>query len=103
MECHFEMKEGKLTVMVPKELDHHCANQLRKETDLLIDAYRIRTLVFDFTNTEFMDSSGIGVVIGRSRNMKFFGGQVYAEHMNPRVEQIFRVAGLHRLVQVQEK
>lgn len=98
MECSFEIKEGKLTVMVPKELDHHCASQLRKETDVLIDAYHIRKLVFDFSNTEFMDSSGIGVIIGRSRNMGYSGGQVVAEHLNRRVEQIFRVAGLHKLI-----
>ena len=47
-----------------------------------------------------MDSSGIGVIIGRSRNMGFTGGQVIAENMNQRVEQIFRVAGLNKLITV---
>lgn len=100
MECNFEIQEGKLTIMVPKELDHHCASQLRKETDVLIDAYHIRKLIFDFSNTEFMDSSGIGVIIGRSKNMGYFGGQVVAQHVNRRVEQIFRAAGLHKLITV---
>ena len=65
MECHYELKAGCLTISMPKELDHHSAEQLRMEADLLIDSYRVRSLVFDFAGTEFMDSSGIGVLIGR--------------------------------------
>ena len=100
MEYNLERNEGKLTVTMPKEVDHHCANQIRMEADLLIDTYHVRKLIFDFSHTEFMDSSGIGVIIGRSRNMGFTGGQVIAENMNQRVEQIFRVAGLNKLITV---
>ena len=100
MEYNLERNEGKLTVTMPKEVDHHCANQIRMEADLLIDTYHARKLIFDFSHTEFMDSSGIGVIIGRSRNMGFTGGQVIAENMNQRVEQIFRVAGLNKLITV---
>ena len=100
MEYNLERNEGKLTVTMPKEVDHHCANQIRMEADLLIDTYHVRKLIFDFSRTEFMDSSGIGVIIGRSRNMGFSGGQVIAENLNQRVEQIFRVAGLNKLVTV---
>lgn len=100
MEYNLERNEGKLTVTMPKEVDHHCANQIRMEADLLIDTYHVRKLIFDFSHTEFMDSSGISVIIGRSRNMGFTGGQVIAENMNQRVEQIFRVAGLNKLITV---
>ena len=100
MEYNLERNEGKLTVTMPKEVDHHCANQIRMEADLLIDTYHVRKLIFGFSHTEFMDSSGIGVIIGRSRNMGFTGGQVIAENMSQRVEQIFRVAGLNKLITV---
>lgn len=100
MEYNLERNEGKLTVTMPREVDHHCANQIRMEADLLIDTYHVKKLIFDFSHTEFMDSSGIGVIIGRSRNMGYLGGQVVAEHLNQRVEQIFRVAGLHKLITV---
>ena len=100
MEYNLERNEGKLTVTMPKEVDHHCANQIRMEADLLIDTYHVHKLIFDFSHTEFMDSSGIGVIIGRSRNMGFTGGQVIAENMNQRVEQIFRMAGLNKLITV---
>lgn len=100
MGCEYSIKNGCLTIAVPKELDHHCAERLRQEIDLLIGAYQVQKLVFDFSNTDFMDSSGIGVIIGRSRNMGFANGEVIAEHLNERIQKIFIVSGLHRLVQV---
>ena len=69
MESQYEFKDGSLIIGMPRELDHHQASQLRMEADLLIEAYHVKKLVFDFSNTEFMDSSGIGVIIGRCKNM----------------------------------
>lgn len=100
MECKYELEEGCLRIAVPKELDHHCAKQLQQEADLLIDAYHVRRLIFDFSGTEFMDSSGIGVLIGRSKNMQYSGGKVEAANLNERVRKIFRISGLTNLIQV---
>lgn len=102
MECHYELKKGCLTISVPRELDHHSAEQLRQEADLLIDSYRVRRLVFDFSGTEFMDSSGIGVLIGRCRNMSYCGGIVKARHMNDRIQKIFHLSGLQTLMETEE-
>lgn len=99
MEKYCELKEGCLMVYVPKELDHHEAGKLKMEADLMIDAYHVRRLVFDFSKTEFMDSSGIGVIIGRCRNMGYYGGTVYAQNLNGRLKKIFMVSGLHKLIQ----
>lgn len=103
MECNYELKEGCLTICVPKELDHHCATQLRMETDMLVEAYHVRKLVFDFTKTEFMDSSGIGVLIGRCKNMSYSGGEVAAENLSERIQKIFVVSGLHKIIKIKTK
>lgn len=100
MDCKYESKEGCLTIAMPKEVDHHCAQELRKEADLLIGAYHVRKLVFDFAGTEFMDSSGIGVLIGRCKNMNYSGGEVQAQNLNDRIQKIFVVSGLHKLIRV---
>ena len=68
----------------------------------LIDTYHVRHLVFDFTETEFMDSSGIGVIIGRCKNLGYSGGDVSACHLNERVDKIFTVSGLKKIIQVKE-
>lgn len=101
MEKYCELKDGYLLVHVPRELDHHHAGSLRMEADLMIDAYRIKKIVFDFAGTEFMDSSGIGVIIGRSRSMGYCGGEVTARNVNERIRKIFTVSGLHRIVKTE--
>lgn len=103
MECQYELKDGTLTIWMPKELDHHSARLLRKEADLLMDRYCIRALVFDFQGTEFMDSSGIGVLIGRCKNMNYSGGDVKARHLNEHVRKIFMISGLQKLMDLEEE
>ena len=99
MEGKYRVKDGCLTVAMPKELDHHSALGLKAETG----AYHVRRLVFDFSETEFMDSSGIGVIIGRCKNMNYGGGSVEAEHLNARIEKIFLVSGLNKIIKVNRK
>ena len=94
----YQVQENYLTIFLPGELDHHNAEEIRKESDHLIEHNHIRYVIFDFTDTTFMDSSGIGVIIGRSRKMGYFGGEVYAEHLSGRILKIFKVSGLHTLI-----
>ncbi len=100
MQTKYEIEELGLAVWVPKELDHHHADVLRAEVELLIQIYHVRNLVFDFEQTEFMDSSGIGVLIGRCRNLGYCNGVVYARNLNGRVEKIFNAGGLGKIIYV---
>lgn len=100
MEFQYETKTGSLRIFAPQEIDECAASEMREEADMLIDNYQIRHLIFDFANTEFMDSSGIGMLIGRSRKMGYNGGSVEAQNLNPRVQKIFTLAGLPRLITV---
>lgn len=104
MECRYEVKETDLMVYVPEELDHHIAEKIQEDADLMIDTYGIQRVIFDFSATEFMDSSGIGVLLGRCRKLKFTGGEVIALNLkNQRIKKIFSMAGLHRLIRVEEE
>lgn len=96
----YRMEGNELIYEMPKELDHHAAKHLCFKLDMLIESHRPGRLVFDFQNTEFMDSSGIGVVIGRCRMMQFRNGAVCAVHMGKRVRTIFSSAGLDKIVEV---
>lgn len=99
MEKYCELREGCLVIYVPRELDHHEASSLKTEADFMIEAYQVRRLVFDFSKTEFMDSSGIGVIIGRCRKIGYYGGEAVAKNLNGRIKKIFQVSGLHTLIQ----
>lgn len=101
-EKKYEVRGQALIYQMPKELDHHVAKQICKELDMLVESFSIAELELDFAKTEFMDSSGIGVIIGRSKTMQFRGGKLMASHMSSRVESIFKSVGLQKLVQVKE-
>lgn len=100
MQTQYEVADSCLIIKVPRELDHHCADIMRGEVELLIHIHRVRNVVFDFEATEFMDSSGIGVLIGRSRNLGFCNGMVYAKNLNARVKKIFQASGLYKIIYV---
>jgi len=98
MQTKYKVEDTELTVWVPKELDHHHADILRSEVEMLIQVYHVRNLIFDFEETDFMDSSGIGVLIGRCRNLGYCNGVVYARNLNKRVQKIFRASGLGKMI-----
>jgi stage II sporulation protein AA (anti-sigma F factor antagonist) len=93
--------KGILTVRMPREVDHHAAAKIRSEADQVIDLYPVRRLVIDFAGTEFMDSSGIGVVIGRAKKMGYRKGDVIAVNLSGRVEKIFHISGLDELIRIE--
>ena len=98
MEFQYETKTGSLRIFTPREIDECAASEMREEADMLIDNYQIRQLIFDFSNTEFMDSSVIGVMIGRKHTMELYHGDVFAIHMGDRAKRIFEKSGLDRIV-----
>ena len=99
MECEYKVNGIELRIVLPRELDHHVASQIREETDLLVSTYHIRRIIFDFKATNFMDSSGIGVILGRYRNAAFSGGKIVGENANQRITKLLTMAGLSLILQ----
>lgn len=87
-----------LTVYLSGEIDHCTAEKLRGEIETLLGDARIQRLVLNFGSVSFMDSSGVGMIIGRYKTMKERGGSVSACGFTPPVEKLFRMAGLHRII-----
>lgn len=96
-----EVNGSILTVYVPEELDHHRAEQIRIESDRILTGKNIRQIVFDFRKTVFMDSSGIGVIMGRYRNISLLGGSVKAVHVGEQVEKILRISGIYKVIDIE--
>ena len=72
----YQVQENCLTIYLPREVDHHNADEIRKEADAVISRNHIRYVIFDFDRTDFMDSSGIGMVLGRYRKMNETDGAI---------------------------
>ncbi len=76
----YQVQENCLTIYLPSEVDHHNAEEMRKNADALIERNHIKFVIFDFEMTDFMDSSGIGVIMGRYKIIRLVGGEVWAVH-----------------------
>ena len=95
----YEKKKNTLTVKLRGELDHSVAAGVRAELDELILDPGVRRLVFDLNGLEFMDSSGVGLIIGRYKLMARRGGSVAVRGPGRRVDRIFQMSGLYQLVE----
>ena len=93
----------RVTYLMPKEVDHHCAGQIIAELDALIEGCGVRKIVFDMKQTEFMDSSGIGFVLGRYRVVQSYGGNVEVVNLSRRLYSMMKLAGLEKLVTLKTK
>ena len=76
------------------ELDHHHTQKLREEIDRNVQKERPARLALDFAGVEFMDSSGIGLVLGRYRLMQEMNGKLVLRAMQPHLRRVMRVAGI---------
>ena len=92
-----------LTIFLPKEVDHHNAETIRTKADQLIENYQIKNFIFDFERTNFMDSSGIGVIMGRYRTVYLLGGDVWAVNTNERMKKILTMSGVTKIIQIYEE
>ena len=88
----YEAKGPTLIIHLPKEFDHHNCRNLRYETDLLMAENYVSRIIFDFTRTRFMDSSGIGVLLNRYKQMK--AGHTGFYGACPQVMRVLKVAGI---------
>lgn len=100
MSVEFRLEGDKLTAVLSGELDHHNGRSLREAIDQKASQVRPNELVLDFTNVGFMDSSGIGLILGRYRWMKELGGSVQITKLSPRMEQLLVLSGIHKLVRI---
>ncbi len=99
----YQVQENCLTVFLPHELDHHNAEEIRRESDYLIERNHIRYVIFDFDETDFMDSSGIGVIMGRYKKIYMLGGEVCAVHTNKRMKKMLIMSGITKIMQIYEE
>ena len=99
----YEVQENCLTIFLPKELDHHNAEKIRRQSDRLIEKNHIKCVIFDVGETNFMDSSGIGVIMGRYRMVYLLGGEVWAVNANERMKKILTMSGVTKIIQIYEE
>jgi len=96
------LEEGKLTVALTGEIDHHCAKQYIQAIASKIEAYTPDICILDFQDVSFVDSSGIAVVINALRNMAQIEGKLILTGITSQPMRVFRASGIDKLVQIRE-
>ena len=90
----FVPAQGTLAAYLTGEIDHHAAQALRREIDAQIDARMPELLTMDFSGVTFMDSSGVGLILGRQRCARSLGGTLRIQHAPEQLRRVLRLANI---------
>ena len=98
MDMRMEYIGTTLVVKLEGEIDQSCAAEIRTDIDREIQLKNVRNLILDFAGVTFMDSSGIGVIIGRYKQIKARGGKTMIFRARPQVDKILELSGLKKIM-----
>lgn len=96
---HF-IEEKILIFEITEELDHHVVEKMRKRTDYEIQRLMPKNVIFDFSKVKFMDSAGIGLILGRYKQVTNFGGEMKIVNVNERIRRILEMSGITKIISV---
>ncbi len=102
MRTSYKEKSKQLIFEITEEIDHHMVEKIRRKMDNEITRYVPREIVFDFNKVTFMDSAGIGMLIGRYKMIKRLGGNANLKNVSPSVKKIFEMSGVLKLIPIQD-
>lgn len=96
--------DGKrITAALYGDLDHHAAREMRAELDDVISRSRPELLILDFENVGFMDSSGVGLILGRTRSLRAVGGELLIKNARTEIAAVIKLSGLGNLIAAKSK
>ncbi|MCU9595397.1 anti-sigma F factor antagonist [Caldibacillus thermolactis] len=99
LQINLEYKEKQiLIVRLSGELDHHTADDVREQVSTAIEKNKIRYVLMNLEDLHFMDSSGLGVILGRYKQLKQVDGEMIVCSVSPAVERLFKMSGLFKII-----
>lgn len=103
MKITYIKKNKRLIFEIEEDIDECCVQKIRRRIDNEIQRYMPKEVIFDFSNVSFMDSAGIGLIIGRYKLINMIGGELKIANVNTQIQKIFEMSGLLRLIPVEQK
>ena len=100
MGVNMKLCDDIMTVMINGDIDHHTARIIREQIDEKIEQSFPRQLIIDMKNVDFMDSSGIGLILGRYRIMLLYKGGVKIANANKQVSKVLKISGVDKLIEI---
>lgn len=102
MSVKIEFENETLNCRLCGEIDHHTTLPIRLDIDDRIENCRPKTLILDFSDVTFMDSSGIGLVMGRYKLLNEFGGELEVTGLSNNSYKVMRLAGLDQIANIKK-
>lgn len=103
MKVTYNEKDKLLIFQITEEIDHHSSEKIRTRADFEIQKYIPKKLIVDFEKVNFMDSAGIGMILGRYKMVTMFGGTMNMINVNPSVRKVFEMAGITKIIPIIEE
>lgn len=103
MNVNFNNVDKLLTFELTEEIDHHTTEKIRRRADYEIQRYMPRKVIFDFNFVSFMDSAGIGMIIGRYKLIAMFGGTLEIINVRENIEKILQMSGVTKILTITPK
>ena len=98
---HF-IEDKVLLFELTEELDHHETEKIRQRADYEIQRFMPKKVILDFKKVRFMDSAGIGLILGRYKSTNIYGGTLELSNVNQKIKRIFEMAGILKIVPISE-
>lgn len=97
-------KENKLLkLQMTEEIDHYMAEKIRNKADFEIQEYTPKKVIMDFKNVSFMDSAGIGMILGRYKTAKMIGSTLNITNVSPSVKKVLEMSGVLKIIPIVEE
>ena len=98
MKTFYEKEDKRLIFEIHEDIDECVAQKIRRRLDNEIERYMPKEVIFDFNKVSFMDSAGIGLVIGRYKLANMLGGKVRVANLTTPVKKIFEMSGILKII-----
>ena len=103
MDINYLKEDNILLFKITEEIDHHIVEKIRRKADFEIEKYIPRKVIFDFSNVTFMDSAGIGLILGRYKNIISLGGILEVINVKESVNKILIMSGINKIININKE
>ena len=100
MNVKYDAKDKLLMFEITEEIDHHGSEKIRRQADNEIERYIPKRIIFDFDKVSFMDSAGIGMLIGRYKLARMLGGTIEMINVKSNIKKIFEMSGIPKIIKI---
>lgn len=99
---NLETKGNVLCIRLTGELDHHTSGELREQVETALYEHSIQHIVLNLEQLRFMDSSGLGVILGRYKHIKNVGGEMVVCAISPSIKRLFEMSGMFKIIRLEK-